>query len=67
MKWFSALIATSLQVVVYAAPTESPICIVGAGPAGLAAASRLESQGRTTTIFEKQDLVGGKSQALYRE
>lgn len=50
---------------VSAVSIRSPVCIVGAGPAGLAAASRLESLGQTTVIFEKQARVGGKSQAIY--
>lgn len=59
--------AVASLAVGYAAPTKDPVCIVGAGPAGLAAAARLESQGQTTTIFEKQALVGGKCQALFKE
>jgi ribulose 1,5-bisphosphate synthetase/thiazole synthase len=50
-----------------AAPTNNPVCIVGAGPAGLIAANRLESQGQQTVIFEKQLSVGGKCQAIYAE
>jgi cation diffusion facilitator CzcD-associated flavoprotein CzcO len=67
MTWFSFLLATACLAVAYAAPTEYPVCIVGAGPAGLAAASRLERLGRTTIIFDRQEFVGGKSQAVYRE
>jgi len=50
-----------------AAPTSNPVCIVGAGPAGLIAANRLESRGQQTVIFEKQVSVGGKCQAVYAE
>ncbi len=67
MKWNFLFLATAFGTAAYAAPTEPPVCIVSAGPAGLAAASRLESLGRTTRIFEQQEQVGGKAQALYRE
>jgi flavin-dependent dehydrogenase len=50
-----------------AAPTINPVCIVGAGPAGLIAANRLESRGQQTVLFEKQVSVGGKCQAVYAE
>jgi flavin-dependent dehydrogenase len=42
-----------------------PVCIVGAGPAGLAAAKRLEAKGQKIVVFEKQPKVGGKCQAVY--
>lgn len=42
-----------------------PICIVGAGPAGLAAAHALEEANKEVVIFEKQEAVGGKCQAYY--
>jgi NADPH-dependent 2,4-dienoyl-CoA reductase/sulfur reductase-like enzyme len=45
--------------------TAYPVCIVGAGPAGLIAASKLEIQGKKVVVFEKQDEVGGNSQAIY--
>ena len=44
-----------------------PVCIVGAGPAGLTVASRLEAKGYNTIIFEKNPEVGGKCQAYYDE
>lgn len=44
-----------------------PVCIVGAGPAGLIAASKLEAKGQKIVLFEKQDEVGGKSQAIYEK
>lgn len=46
-------------------PIERPVCIIGAGPAGLIAASKLESKGRKVVVFEKQAEVGGKCQAVY--
>ena len=49
------------------APNGLPVCIVGAGPAGLATAAELELRGKRTVIFEKQDSVGGKCQAVYQE
>jgi flavin-dependent dehydrogenase len=43
------------------------VCIVGAGAAGLSAASKLESKGYKTVTFEKQPEVGGKCQAHYEK
>lgn len=48
-------------------PQELPVCIVGAGPAGLTTAAELELKGKNTVIFEKQHAVGGKCQAVYQE
>ena len=42
-----------------------PVCIVGAGPAGLTVANKLQAMGLGTVIFEKQPEVGGKCQAYY--
>jgi glutamate synthase (NADPH) small chain len=39
--------------------TGKKIAIVGSGPAGLAAAQQLNRVGHLTTVFEKQDRVGG--------
>ncbi|KAI4695721.1 hypothetical protein J4E81_006049 [Alternaria sp. BMP 2799] len=44
---------------------EHPVCIIGAGPAGLAAAGRLEAKGIKAVMFDRQDEVGGKCQAWY--
>ncbi|KAM7215995.1 FAD/NAD(P)-binding domain containing protein [Rhypophila decipiens] len=44
-----------------------PVCIIGAGPAGLSAAAELELKGKSTVIFEKQASVGGKCQAVYED
>ena len=44
---------------------KAPVCIIGAGPAGLAAAGRLEEKGIKAMIFDKQAEVGGKCQAYY--
>ncbi|KAJ7681404.1 FAD/NAD-P-binding domain-containing protein [Mycena rosella] len=44
-----------------------PVCIVGAGPAGLTIANRLQAKGYDTVIFEKDAEVGGKCQAYYDE
>lgn len=46
---------------------EPPVCVVGAGPAGLTAAAYLEKKGYETVVFEKQPQVGGKSQAVYEK
>lgn len=49
----------------HATRSEPPVCVIGAGPAGLAAAHALESKGQDVVIFEKQAAVGGKSQVVY--
>ncbi|KFA68115.1 hypothetical protein S40285_02583 [Stachybotrys chlorohalonatus IBT 40285] len=61
MKTTTALPLLSLASAVLA----NPACIVGAGPAGLAAAHALEAKGQSVVIFEKQREVGGKCQAFY--
>jgi cation diffusion facilitator CzcD-associated flavoprotein CzcO len=65
MKFLS--IAILFVAFAHTAPTDYPVCIVGAGPAGLAAGNRLQSNRQKTVIFEKQALVGGKCQAVYQE
>lgn len=42
-----------------------PVCIVGAGPSGLTAASRLEAKGIRAVVFDKQASLGGKCQSYY--
>ncbi|KAF2018538.1 FAD/NAD(P)-binding domain-containing protein [Aaosphaeria arxii CBS 175.79] len=42
-----------------------PVCIIGAGPAGLTAASKLEAKGVKAIIFDKQPDIGGKCQSWY--
>jgi cation diffusion facilitator CzcD-associated flavoprotein CzcO len=49
------------------APATDPVCIVGAGAAGLAAAKTLEDKGIKAVIFEKRPEVGGKCQAYYEK
>ncbi len=39
--------------------TGKKVAIVGSGPAGLAAASRLNQAGHTVTVFERADRIGG--------
>ena len=46
-------------------PPKAPVCIIGAGPAGLTAAARLEEKGIQSVVFEKQAAVGGKCQSYY--
>jgi len=56
---FAVLLGTTL------ATSAHPVCIVGAGPSGLMAASKLEAKGKQVVIFDKQTTVGGKCQAYY--
>jgi NADPH-dependent glutamate synthase beta subunit-like oxidoreductase len=49
------------------AQAANPVCIVGAGPAGLTVANKLQAKGAETVIFEKDPEVGGKCQAYYDE
>lgn len=60
----SALFLTTAKAGRHSTP---PVCIVGAGPSGLTAASRLESQGVKAIIFDKQAELGGKCQSYYDE
>ncbi|CAN9111702.1 unnamed protein product [Alternaria alternata] len=43
---------------------EHPVCIIGAGPAGLAAAGRLEEKGVKAVMFDRQAEVGGECHGL---
>jgi monoamine oxidase len=52
---------------IFAFARADPVCIVGAGPAGLTVANRLQAKGFKTVIFEKNPEVGGKCQAYYDE
>ncbi len=61
------LVIPALLTLAIATPTTLPVCIVGAGPAGLSAAKKLEEKGRKVVIFEKQAAVGGKCQAVYEK
>ncbi|KAG7096104.1 hypothetical protein E1B28_006780 [Marasmius oreades] len=42
-----------------------PVCVVGAGPTGLAAAHELEAKNYSVVIFEREPEVGGKCQSYY--
>lgn len=70
-KWNLVLsILTYFSLTVSAWPVTSrkpPVCIIGAGPAGLTAASKLEAKGIKAVIFEKQAEIGGKCQSYYDE
>ena len=39
--------------------TEKRVAVVGSGPAGLAAADRLNRRGHNVTVFEREDRIGG--------
>ncbi len=43
------------------------VAVVGAGVGGLAAAIRLQALGHQVTVFERNDVVGGKLAALVRD
>lgn len=43
----------------------NPVRIVGAGPAGLVAATSLQKKGYKTVIFDEHKEIGGKCQAYY--
>lgn len=59
-----AVLTTSTFKFAWAA---DPVCIIGAGPAGLTVANRLEANGYNSVIFEKNSEVGGKCQGYYDE
>ncbi|PSR82344.1 hypothetical protein PHLCEN_2v6087 [Hermanssonia centrifuga] len=64
--FFALLLAASAAAVPFSSKTSShPVCVVGAGPAGLTAAHELQKLGYDTVVFEKGDTVGGKCQAYY--
>ncbi|KAJ5648906.1 uncharacterized protein N7484_002629 [Penicillium longicatenatum] len=65
MKLLMKFALLALGVCVLASDADRPVCIVGAGPAGLSAAAELELKGYRTVTFEKQKAVGGKCQAVY--
>jgi cation diffusion facilitator CzcD-associated flavoprotein CzcO len=70
--WSSLLLPLiALPSLVLSLPTadahhpKNPVCIIGAGPAGLAAAGRLQDKGISAVVFDRQDKVGGKCQSWY--
>lgn len=66
MKGLLCLVTATLTIFATFAAAD-PVCIVGAGPAGLTIANRLQAKGLDTVIFEKNPEVGGKCQAYYDE
>ncbi|KAI9933654.1 hypothetical protein ASPWEDRAFT_43466 [Aspergillus wentii DTO 134E9] len=44
-----------------------PVCILGAGPSGITTANELEAVNRSTVIFEKEDVIGGKARNYYED
>lgn len=70
--WSRLLPLLALCASVHAVPFRrheepKPVCIIGAGPAGLSAGARLEQKGIKAIIFDSQAEVGGKCQAYYDE
>jgi oxygen-dependent protoporphyrinogen oxidase len=46
---------------------EEPVAVVGSGPSGLAAAHRLAQAGYAVTVFERNDIAGGKMRTVHRD
>jgi ribulose 1,5-bisphosphate synthetase/thiazole synthase len=68
IKRMPTLLATAVvAAMLFTFAAADPICIVGAGPAGLTIANRLQAKGLDTVVFEKDPEVGGKCQAFYDE
>jgi monoamine oxidase len=72
MKFFTSIISTLtlVNIAVHASPVERavpPVCVIGAGPAGLTVAANLEKKGKQVVVFEQKSVVGGKCQAVYKE
>ncbi|MBE7182045.1 MAG: FAD-dependent oxidoreductase [Terriglobus roseus] len=68
--WIPALVHLLLAGEAAAWPwhrPKAPVCVVGAGPAGLTAAYTLQQKGYETVVFDKQSAVGGKCQSYYAE
>ncbi|EMD91513.1 hypothetical protein COCC4DRAFT_57460 [Bipolaris maydis ATCC 48331] len=71
--WSLLVSLIALPSLVLSAPTgdshhhKKPVCIIGAGPAGLAAAGRLKDKGISAVVFDRQEKVGGKCQSWYDE
>ncbi len=47
--------------------TQKNVCIIGAGVAGLSAASYLAKEGHNVTILEKNSTIGGRAREYHRE
>lgn len=45
-------------------PSNSPIIVIGAGPAGITAASRLSQSGREVIVLEADERVGGLAKSI---
>jgi glutamate synthase (NADPH/NADH) len=39
--------------------TGKSVCVIGSGPAGLAAAAQLNKAGHKVTVYERNDRIGG--------
>jgi ribulose 1,5-bisphosphate synthetase/thiazole synthase len=65
MKRVSTLLAVAAAATLFTFAAADPICIVGAGPAGLTIANRLQAKGLETVVFDKNPKAGGKCQAFY--
>eukprot|EP00245_Coleochaete_scutata_P005507 TRINITY_DN1912_c0_g1_i1.p1 TRINITY_DN1912_c0_g1~~TRINITY_DN1912_c0_g1_i1.p1 ORF type:complete len:492 (-),score=90.66 TRINITY_DN1912_c0_g1_i1:201-1676(-) len=41
-----------------------PVCVIGAGPGGIAAATELEGKGYPVVVLEKEDYIGGRTKSF---
>lgn len=73
MRTFAALLGGLLCSTVAATSYDNtdraslPVCVVGAGAAGLTVAANLEKKGKKVVVFEQRATVGGKCQAVYEK
>jgi cation diffusion facilitator CzcD-associated flavoprotein CzcO len=69
LAWCLTLTFFSLTARAWPKPhhNKHPVCIIGAGPSGLTAASELEANGIKAVVFDKQSELGGKCQSYYDE
>ena len=64
----AAALSTARAQAAAAAPVERvDVCVVGAGPAGVAAALSLARRNKTLALLERRDGVGGQAYANYTD
>ncbi|MSW44866.1 MAG: FAD-dependent oxidoreductase, partial [Actinobacteria bacterium] len=60
-------VETTVETGTNTTPKDAGIVVIGAGPAGLTAAYELSKLGRTSTVLEATDMVGGISRTVERD